>query len=275
MKRTRFFASHKKSNGRMIEFFGWEMPVEYRGIIEEHLAVRKRAGLFDVSHMGEILIRGKDALALVQELTPNDASRLVPNQAQYTALTTSQGTFIDDLLVYCLGQEEYLLVVNAANADKDYAWIVAHQGGFDALVENASDRYSQLALQGPRAQEILQPLTDLSLSELKPFWAGRATVAGVSALISRTGYTGEDGFEIYTTSMRRRLSLKPTSSGSSSSKKAIFWGETFWRGSSPRGSRERSSDSSFGREAYRVPIIRYSFRGRKRARSPREHTLLF
>ncbi len=199
MKRTRFYSSHKKLNSRMIEFFGWEMPVEFSGIIEEHLAVRTAAGLFDVSHMGEILIRGKDALALVQFLTPNDASRLSPFQIQYSALTTAQGTFVDDLLVYCLGPEEYLLVVNAANTDKDYAWIVAHRAGFDADVENASDRYSQLALQGPRAEEILQPLTDVRLPDLKRFWSRIGKVAGVEALVSRTGYTGEDGFEIYTT----------------------------------------------------------------------------
>ncbi|HUU37959.1 MAG TPA: glycine cleavage system aminomethyltransferase GcvT [Candidatus Desulfaltia sp.] len=199
MKKTRFYESHRKLNGRMIEFFGWEMPVEYRGIIEEHLAVRTAAGVFDVSHMGEILVRGKDALAVVQHLTPNDAARLALHQAQYTALTTPQGTFVDDLLVYCLGPEEYLLVVNAANTDKDHAWVVAHQAGYDAVVENASARYSQLALQGPRAQEILQLLTDVSLSDLKPFWAGRGKVAGVDALVSRTGYTGEDGFEVYMT----------------------------------------------------------------------------
>jgi aminomethyltransferase len=199
MKRTCFFDSHRRLNGRMIEFFGWELPVEYRGIIEEHLAVRSAAGLFDVSHMGEILIRGKDALALVQHLTPNDAARLALDQAQYTALTTPQGTFVDDLLVYCLGPEEYLLVVNAANTDKDYAWVLAHQAGFDASIENASGRYSQLSLQGPKAQEILQPLTDVNLSDLKSFRAGRGKVAGVDALVSRTGYTGEDGFEIYMT----------------------------------------------------------------------------
>jgi aminomethyltransferase len=199
MKRTRFYESHRRLNGRMIEFFGWEMPVEYRGIIEEHLAVRTAAGLFDVSHMGEILVRGKDALALVQHLTPNDAARLAFLQAQYSGLTMPQGTFVDDLLVYCLGSEEYLLVVNAANTDKDYAWVVAHQAGFNAVVENASDRYSQLALQGPKAQEILQPLTDVNLSDMKSFRAGRGKVAGIEALISRTGYTGEDGFEVYTT----------------------------------------------------------------------------
>ena len=199
MKKTRLYDWHRKLNGRMIEFFGWELPVEYSGIIEEHLAVRQAAGLFDVSHMGEFLIRGKDALALVQHLTPNDAARLAPYQVQYSALTTPQGTFVDDLLIYCLGPEEYFLVPNAANTDKDYAWIIAHKAGFEAEVENASDRYTQLALQGPKSQEILQPLTDVDLPGLKRFWARPGKVAGVDSLISRTGYTGEDGFEIYMT----------------------------------------------------------------------------
>ena len=200
MRKTRFNEFHKTLGGRMIEFFGWEMPVEYKGIIEEHLGVRTAAGLFDVSHMGEIMVRGKDALAFVQDLTPNDAGRLAPDQAQYTALTTPQGTFVDDLLVYCFSPEEYLLVVNAANTDKDYGWVAAHQAGFAVSVENASDGYSQLALQGPKAQEILQPLTGINLAGLKSFGAGRGKVAGVEAVVSRTGYTGEDGFEIYTTS---------------------------------------------------------------------------
>ena len=200
MKRTRFYECHRKLGARLIEFFGWEMPVEYRGIIEEHLAVRQQAGLFDVSHMGEIIVSGRDALAFVQHLTPNDAGRLALNQAQYTALTTPQGTFVDDMLVYCLAPDRYLLVVNAANVDKDYAWVVDHQASFDVTVENASDRYSQLALQGPEAVDILQPLTDVNLAEMKPFWAATGKVAGVDALVSRTGYTGEDGFEIYTVS---------------------------------------------------------------------------
>jgi aminomethyltransferase len=200
MKRTRFYECHKKLGARLIEFFGWEMPVEYRGIIEEHMAVRRQAGLFDVSHMGEIIISGRDALAFIQFLTPNDAGRLAVNQAQYTALTTPQGTFVDDMLVYCLEPDRYLLVVNAANADKDYSWVFGHQDSFDVMVENASDRYSQLALQGPRSVDILQPLTDVQLAEMKPFWAAAGKVAGVDALVSRTGYTGEDGFEIYTIS---------------------------------------------------------------------------
>ncbi|MDH7511757.1 MAG: glycine cleavage system aminomethyltransferase GcvT [Clostridiales bacterium] len=214
MKRTRFYGCHQQLGGRMIEFFGWEMPVEFQGIIEEHLAVRQKAGLFDVSHMGEIIIQGKDALNFVQYLTPNDAGRLAVNQVQYTALTTPRGTFVDDLLVYCLAQDKFLLVVNAANSNKDYAWILSQKGSFDVEVDNASDRFSQLALQGPKAAEILQPLTDIDLGVMKPFWASWARVAGVEALVSRTGYTGEDGFEIYT------LSPEP----------AVIWNEIIKRG---------------------------------------------
>jgi aminomethyltransferase len=199
MKTTRLNAKHRKLGAKMIEFVGWDMPVEYKGIIDEHLAVRTAAGLFDVSHMGEILVTGKGALAFVQHLTPNDASRLAVNQVQYTALTTPQGTFVDDMLVYCLDPERYLLVVNAANTDKDYQWVVSHLPGFNVKAENLSDSYSQLALQGPKAAEILKPLTDVRLEEMKPFWAARGKVAGIDTLVSRTGYTGEDGFEVYTT----------------------------------------------------------------------------
>ncbi len=199
MKKTRFNDLHKNQGGKMIEFFGWEMPVEFKGVIEEHLAVRTRAGLFDVSHMGEILVTGRDALSFVQHLTPNDAARLAPGQVQYTALTTPEGTFVDDMLVYCWGPEEYFLVVNAANVDKDHAWVAGHSRGFDVKVENQSDAYSQLALQGPLAEKVLQPLTEVDLAGLKPFWWKRGNVAGVAGLVSRTGYTGEDGFEIYTT----------------------------------------------------------------------------
>ncbi len=182
----------------MVEFVGWEMPIEYSGIIQEHLAVRRHAGLFDVSHMGEVYIEGGDALRFIQHLTPNDAARLMPGQVQYTALTTPQGTFVDDLLVYCLGLEHYLLVVNAANTDKDHRWIVDHMPGFNVRVENASERFSQLALQGPKAQDILQPLVDINLAGMKPFGFGYGKMLGKTVLISRTGYTGEDGFEIYT-----------------------------------------------------------------------------
>lgn len=198
MKRTRLNEVHKKLGAKMIEFVGWEMPVEYEGLIKEHLAVRERAGLFDVSHMGEIFISGNDALDLIQYLTPNDASRLVIGKAQYSALTTPKGTFIDDLLVYHLDENEYMLVVNAANSDKDYEWIMKNKGNFSAEVRNESLNWTQLALQGPKAQEILQPLTELDLSEIKYYWFKRGKVVGIDCIVSRTGYTGEDGFEIYT-----------------------------------------------------------------------------
>jgi len=198
MKRTRLNKVHKELGGKMVEFAGFEMPVEYEGIIIEHLAVREKAGIFDVSHMGEIIIKGDDALDLIQYLTPNDASRLVIGKAQYSALTTPKGTFIDDLLVYRLDEKEYMLVVNAVNSDKDYEWILKNKGKFSAEVKNESDNYTQIALQGPKAQEILQPLTDLDLSEIKYYWFKPGKVAGIDSIVSRTGYTGEDGFEIYT-----------------------------------------------------------------------------
>jgi len=198
MKRTRLYPAHEKAGAKLVEFFGWEMPIEYSGILQEHMAVRQKAGLFDVSHMGEIVISGNHALDFVQYLTPNDASRLDENKAQYSALTTPDGTFVDDLLVYYLDENVYLLVVNAANSDKDYQWILDHKNGYDVEVHNLSDDYTQVALQGPEAQKILQPLTDIDLEDIPGFGVARGKVGGVEALVSRTGYTGEDGFEIYT-----------------------------------------------------------------------------
>jgi len=200
MKTTRLHDNHIKLKGRMIEFFGWEMPVEYSGIMDEHLAVRNQAGLFDVSHMGEILVSGPQALEYVQHLTPNNAARTSPEKAQYSALTTPEGTFVDDLLVYCLDETRYLLVVNAANTDKDFEWIRTHTEGFDVTVENVSDRYSQLALQGRKAADILKTLTAANLEALGSFAVVHTEVAGIASMVSRTGYTGEDGFEIYTQS---------------------------------------------------------------------------
>jgi aminomethyltransferase len=184
----------------MVEFGGWDMPVEYSGITDEHLAVRTRAGLFDVSHMGEIEIAGTDALALVQWLTSNDASRLAAGQIQYSALTTPAGTFVDDVLVYRMAGDHYMLVVNAGNIEKDHEWIrgqAAARGG-DTAVVNASARYALIALQGPQAQAILQVLTGIDLSGVRYYWFAHGEVAGVRSTVSRTGYTGEDGFEIFT-----------------------------------------------------------------------------
>jgi aminomethyltransferase len=198
MKVTRFNAHHKKAGGHMIEFCGWEMPVEYKGLIDEHLACRKAAGLFDVSHMGEIHVAGKDALAFIQHISPNDAARLSPGQVQYTGLLTAKGTYVDDMLVYCIHPEFYLLVVNAANTDKDFAYVQSQKGKYAVTLDNASDRYSQIALQGRQAIPILQPLTDIPLAPMKSFHCAFGRVAGKQCLISRTGYTGEDGFEVYT-----------------------------------------------------------------------------
>jgi len=181
---------------KMVSFGGWEMPVEYSGIIAEHLAVRTAAGLFDVSHMGEIEIRGPGALDLVQKITCNDAARLAVGQAQYSGLMTAQGTFVDDLLVHKISDTHYLLCVNAANQDSDYEYICS-QNAFGAQVENAGSRYTQLALQGPRAATILQRLTSVSLDALRYYRFTFGQVNAVHCLIARTGYTGEDGFELY------------------------------------------------------------------------------
>jgi len=181
----------------MVEFGGWEMPIQYAGTIEEHLAVRRAAGMFDVSHMGEIEIRGPQALDLVQYVTSNDVTKLADGQAQYSALTYPAGTFVDDVLVHRFGPEHFFICVNAANTDKDYDWIRSRASDFKAEAANTSDRYTQLAVQGPQALAILQQLVEVDLSAIKYYWFTPGTVAGVPAIIARTGYTGEDGFEIY------------------------------------------------------------------------------
>ena len=198
LKKTPLHGRHRALGARMVEFGGWDMPVEYSGIADEHMAVRSRAGLFDVSHMGEIEIAGADALAAVQRITSNDASRLARNQAQYSALTTPEGTFVDDVLTYRLADDHFMLVVNASNIIKDFTWIsrqLADAG--DAAVVNTSSRYALLALQGPAAREVLQTLTGVNLAEIKYYWFTTGEMASVRATISRTGYTGEDGFEVF------------------------------------------------------------------------------
>jgi aminomethyltransferase len=201
LRKTPLNARHRSSGARMVPFGGWDMPVEYAGggIVSEHMAVRTRAGLFDVSHMGEIEIAGKDALAAVQRISSNDASRLQIGQAQYSGLLTPEGTFVDDLLVYRLGPSHFFLVVNAWNIEKDYAWIAGQvaAAGSAAAVVDASSRYALLAVQGPAALEVLQPLTGVDLQSIKYYWYSHGEVASVRAMISRTGYTGEDGFEIF------------------------------------------------------------------------------
>ena len=180
----------------MIDFGGWDMPVQYASLLEEHHAVRRRVGLFDVSHMGEIEIRGKDALGLVNYVTTNDAARLVAGQAQYSALLYDHGGFVDDILVHKVARDHYFLCVNASNQDKDYEHIVTHNH-FDATVENAGSRYAQLAVQGPRALDTLQKLTTVALGPIRYYHFVDDAVGGSAARIARTGYTGEDGFEIY------------------------------------------------------------------------------
>jgi aminomethyltransferase len=198
VKKTPLNARHRSLGARMVEFAGWDMPIEYSGIVDEHLAVRTRAGLFDVSHMGEIEVAGRDALKAVQHLTANDASKLAVGQAQYSALTTPQGTFVDDVLTYRLADDHYMFVVNASNIIKDVEWITEHLAGMgDAVAVNTSSRYALLALQGPAAREVLQTLTAVNLAEIKYYWFTTGEVASVRSTISRTGYTGEDGFEIF------------------------------------------------------------------------------
>ncbi len=203
LKKTALNAAHRALKAKMVDFGGWDMPVEYPcpggGLIAEHMAVRTAVGLFDVSHMGEIQFRGPGALAAVQHITMNDASRLQDGQAHYSALLTPEGTFVDDILVHRLSENDYLLVVNAGTKDKDYAWIRQQVGAWPSIhLSDYSSYYSQLAVQGPRAQETLQKLTKVDLGAIKNYWFTWGQVAGVhNVMIARTGYSGEDGFEVY------------------------------------------------------------------------------
>jgi aminomethyltransferase len=196
MRKTPLNAAHRASGAKMVPFGGWDMPVEYSGLISEHMAVRKAAGLFDVSHMGEFEVEGRGALAFLQRVTANDVAKLSDGQAQYSALPLPTGAPVDDVIVYRRAADRYLLVVNAGNIEKDFAWLQAQEPKEAALV-NRSDDYALLALQGPRAQEILQPLTALALPGLKYYHFAETEVDGYRVTVSRTGYTGEDGFEIF------------------------------------------------------------------------------
>ncbi len=198
LRRTPLHGEHLALHGKLVPFAGWEMPVQYpSGIQAEHRAVRERAGLFDVSHMGEFEIEGPGALALLQRLTVNDVSRIEIGQAQYSAFCADDGTVIDDLLVYRTGEDAYLLVVNAGNLAVDWAQVAEHASGYDVHVADRSDAYALLALQGPRAQEILAPHTPLDLDGIGYYRFLEGAVAGVEGIVARTGYTGEDGFELY------------------------------------------------------------------------------
>ena len=205
LRKTALNALHRRLGAKMVNFGGWDMPVEYPssgGLIAEHKGVRGNVGVFDVSHMGDIRIRsGKKSpggLAAVQHLTMNDASRLEIGQAQYSAMLYPEGTFVDDMIVHRLGEDDYLLVINAGTREKDINWVRANTSGFDCVVEDLGDAYTQLAIQGPRAAEVLERLTDADLGVIKNYWFTHGTVCSLkNTLIARTGYTGEDGFEIY------------------------------------------------------------------------------
>ena len=198
VRKTALNAVHRQLGAKMVEFNGWDMPVEYSGIIAEHMAVRTGVGVFDVSHMGDIRVAGAEALAAIQHISMNDASRLAIGQAQYSALLYPQGTFVDDVIVHRLGEDEYLLVINAGTREKDFNWVRDNTRQFDCAVENLSDDFTQIAIQGPKGVEVVQKLTDADLSAVKFYWVTRGTICGLkNILIARTGYTGEDGFEIY------------------------------------------------------------------------------
>ncbi|HEV2388194.1 MAG TPA: glycine cleavage system aminomethyltransferase GcvT [Candidatus Acidoferrales bacterium] len=196
LRKTALNSVHRRMGARMVNFGGWDMPLEYSGIVAEHMAVRTAAGLFDVSHMGEIEVRGERALDLVQWVTCNNAAKLSPGQAQYSGLMTERGCFVDDLLVHKMSDAHFLLCVNASNQDRDFDHIV-HHNRFGAEVENAGPRYTQLAIQGPRAAGIVQRLTKAELGPIRYYHFALGRVDGVECVIARTGYTGEDGFELY------------------------------------------------------------------------------
>jgi len=200
LKRTALFEEHLNLKGKMVDFGGWELPVQYSGVLAEHTAVRTACGIFDVSHMGEIFVEGAGSAEFVNFLITNDVSVLSIEQAQYSAMCNAQGGIVDDLVIYKLGHEKFLLVVNASNTDKDFAHIqsvLAQYPGAKPKVTNQSAQYSQIAVQGPKAEAILQGLTETRLSEIKTYWCKEGKILGTPAIIARTGYTGEDGFEIY------------------------------------------------------------------------------
>jgi aminomethyltransferase len=203
VRKTALNAVHRQMGAKMVDFNGWDMPVEYPasiggGIINEHLAVRTGVGIFDVSHMGDIRLAGPQALAAVQHISMNDASRLEVGQAQYSALLYPQGTFVDDVIVHRLDENEYLLVINAGTREKDFNWVRDNTRQFDCAAENLSDDFTQIAIQGPKGVAVLQKLTDADLNAVKVYWVTRGSVCGLgNILIARTGYTAEDGFEIY------------------------------------------------------------------------------
>ncbi len=218
LRKTALNGTHRAHKAKMVDFGGWDMPVEYSGLIAEHMAVRTGVGVFDVSHMGDIQLRGPGSLAAVQQLCMNDASRLAAGQAHYSAMLYPNGTFVDDVVVHCLSANDYLIVINAGTREKDVQWVRKQIGHLPGVhVNDFSDYYTQLAIQGPRAAETLQKLTSTDLSTIKNYWFTWGQVCGLhNVMIARTGYTGEDGFEIYVPSD------EPTS--------ARVWGEVLEAG---------------------------------------------
>ncbi|MDP2690101.1 MAG: glycine cleavage system aminomethyltransferase GcvT, partial [Deltaproteobacteria bacterium] len=197
LKKTPLYEIHKSLGARIVDFAGWEMPVQYSGVIDEHVAVRSSCGLFDVSHMGEVEVSGPGALAAVKKLATNNIERVADGQCQYTIFCYDDGGTVDDTIVYRFNRDRFLFCVNASNTDKAFEWISSRVSGPDVLVENLSNEYAQLALQGPASTDVVRRLLDIAPSEIKPFHFVMAEIAGMEALVSRTGYTGEDGFEIY------------------------------------------------------------------------------
>jgi aminomethyltransferase len=197
LKKTPLHALHVQLKGRMVEFGGWHMPVQYSGLVDEHKCVRSDVGLFDVSHMGEILVEGRGAFEFLQNFTSNDLAPLKIGQAQYSAFLTEQGAPVDDIIVYKRGLDSFFICVNASNSEKDFAWLQNHKPSQGVTLENQSERYAQIAVQGPKARELVQKVVDTQISQLPYYWFTEAKVLGAPALVARTGYTGELGYELY------------------------------------------------------------------------------
>ena len=198
LRKTALNALHRRLGAKMVDFGGWDMPVEYAGLISEHMAVRTGVGVFDVSHMGDILVIGKQALDAVNHISTNDASKLQIGQAHYSALLYPQGTFVDDVIVHRIGERDYLLVINAGTREKDWNWVRTNVSRFNCHARDVSDYYTQIAIQGPKAVDVVQKLTDIDVSTIKGYWFKYGTFCEIpNTMVARTGYTGEDGFEVY------------------------------------------------------------------------------
>jgi aminomethyltransferase len=198
LRKTALNALHRRLGAKMVDFGGWDMPVEYAGLISEHMAVRTDVGVFDVSHMGDILVIGKQAIDAVNHISMNDAAKLQIGQAHYSALLYPQGTFVDDVIVHRIGENDYLLVINAGTREKDWNWVRTNVSRFNCHPRDVGDYYTQIAIQGPKAVNVVQKLTDIDLSTIKNYWFKYGTFCGIpNTMVARTGYTGEDGFEVY------------------------------------------------------------------------------